>query len=274
VAFSSQAQGGSPVTLIEIVVLAVIQGLTEFLPVSSSGHLVVANALMEAIGRPPAKDLIEVSIVLHLGTLAAVLVFYRQEIWALLTSDRRVIGLLVFASVPAAVVGLVLLKVFDGAGLENPLVAGLMFPVTAAGLLWISRRENSEGHYRDLPLGRAMWVGILQALAILPGISRSGATIVGGLSAGLSRNSAATFSFLLAIPVIGGGGLLKAVDAWQKGSAGTGLGVLVAGFLVSMLVGLVALRILIGWLRAGQLYWFAYYLIPLGIAVVAWQAVS
>lgn len=258
-------------TMWEIIVLAIIQGLTEFLPVSSSGHLVVANAIREALGGHAAPDLIEVSIVLHLGTLAAVLVFYRREIAGLLASDRRVIPLLILASIPAAAIGVTIKKGFDGAGLESPLLAGLMFPVTAAGLIWASRRRPGEGVYQQLSIGQAMIIGCLQAVAILPGISRSGATIVAGLGVGLRRDAAAAFAFLLAIPVIAGGGLLEAAEAFQAGGSSTPWGQLALGFVVAMVVGLVALKLLLGWLQAGKLVYFAYYLIPLGAAVTAWQ---
>lgn len=254
-------------SLWEIILLAIVQGLTEFLPVSSSGHLVVANELLETFGGKKVDDLLEVEIVLHLGTLAAVLVYYRREILRLFTSDRRVIPLLILATIPAVAVGLLI----EHSWLESPLLAGLMFPVTALGLLWISRRPEGSGGYADLSPGRALAVGVLQAFAILPGISRSGATIVGGLAVGLRRDEAAAFAFLLAIPVIAGGGVLKGIEALQEGATGTPLGTLGIGFLVSMLVGLGALALLIRWVRQGRLAMFAYYLLPLGVAVVAWQ---
>ncbi len=251
----------------EIIVLAVIQGLTEFLPVSSSGHLVVAHNLLTALGAEPIQDLLEVEVVLHLGTLAAVMIYYRRECARLLTSDRRAIPLLILATIPAVVVGFSI----DRSLLESPLLAGLMFPISALGLLWISQRSPGDTQYVDLRPKHAILIGLLQAFAILPGISRSGATIVGGLACGLRRESAAAFAFLMAIPVIGGGGLLTAVKACKEGATGTPLTTLALGFLVSMLVGLVALALLIRWVRRGQLALFAYYLIPLGVAVVAWQ---
>jgi len=159
----------------EIILLGVIQGLTEFLPVSSSGHLVVANALLEALGSEPVEDLIEVSIVLHLGTLVAVLAFYRREIVRLLGIDRRAIPLLVVGTIPAVIFGLLIKKgPFEGLEkliLENPLVAGLMFPVTAAALLWVSRREPGDTDYPQLTWQRSLVIGLMQAVAILPGIS-------------------------------------------------------------------------------------------------------
>jgi undecaprenyl-diphosphatase len=265
-------------SLLEIIVLAVVQGLTEFLPVSSSGHLVVANALLAAAGRPTAPDLIEVSVVLHLGTLAAVLVFYRREIRRLFTADRRALVPLAIATIPAGVIGVYIEKGLPESAknfiLESPLVAGLMFLATAAGLWWAARRQPGDLHYAELRPAPALAIGCLQALAILPGISRSGATIVGGLGAGLRRESAAAFSFLMAIPVIGGAGLLKGLVALEHGGTSTPLPTLAAGFTVSMLVGLGALWLLLRMLRRGRLELFVYYLVPLGIAVTAWQLIK
>jgi undecaprenyl-diphosphatase len=262
-------------TLWAIILLAAVQGLTEFLPVSSSGHLVVANALFEWLGSQPVQDLVEVEIVLHLGTLMAVLVYYRREIARLFTSDRRVIPLLIVGTIPAAVLGIYLKKGLPEATtnliLANPLVAGICFPMTAALLWWASSRPEGETDYPQLTWVNALKVGLLQAAALLPGISRSGTTIAGGLAVGLRRESAATFAFLLAIPAIGGGGLLEIMEALKAGTTGTPLGTLAVGFAVSFIVGLVALDLLIRVIRHGQLKSFAYYLVPLGIVVVAWQ---
>lgn len=262
-------------SLLEIILLAIVQGLTEFLPVSSSGHLVVANALFQSLGSDPVKDLVEVEIVLHLGTLMAVLVYYRREIARLFTSDRRVIPLLVVGTIPAAALGIYLKKGLPEETadliLANPLVAGVCFPITAALLWWAASRPEGDADYPQLTWVNALKVGLLQAAALLPGISRSGTTIAGGLGVGLKRESAATFAFLLAIPAIAGGGLLELMEAFKAGSTGTPLATLAVGFVVSFVVGLVALDLLIRVIRHGQLKSFAYYLIPLGVAVIAWQ---
>ncbi|MCA9229293.1 MAG: undecaprenyl-diphosphate phosphatase [Planctomycetales bacterium] len=262
-------------SLWEIILLAIVQGLTEFLPVSSSGHLLVANRLLETLGQPPVADLLEVSIVLHLGTLAAVLVFYRREITRLFGSDRRVIGLLILGTIPAAVLGILLKKVvpeeLSKLILENALLAGFMFPLTALLLVWSERRSPGEHDYPQLGWGKVFFIGMFQAVALLPGVSRSGATIAAGLAAGLQRNAAATFAFLLALPAIAGAGLLESLEIVEAGTTGTPLGTLATGFLVSMAVGLVALRMLISWVNRGRLSLFAYYLVPLGVVVIAWQ---
>jgi len=256
----------------EIILLGIVQGLTEFLPVSSSGHLVVVNSLLEWLGSEPVEDLIEVSIVLHLGTLMAVLVFYRREIARLLGSDRRVIPILIVGTIPAVVFGLLIKKGISAEWvLENPLLSGLMFPVTAVVLLWASRRSPGEADYTQLTWQKSLAIGLMQAIAILPGISRSGFTIAAGLGVGLNRQASATYAFLLAIPVIGGAGLLEAVDAMKEGTTGTPPLNLAIGFVVSFAVGWVALKLLVRWVQQGRLAMFAYYLIPLGVAVVAWQ---
>jgi undecaprenyl-diphosphatase len=263
-------------SLVEIIILAILQGITEFLPVSSSGHLVVANAVLESMGNAKAPDVLEVNIALHLGTLLSVLIYYRREIARLLTSDRRVVPMLIIGTIPAAIVGVILKLVLPEAITdqiqENPLLAGCLFPVTAA-ILWAATRFRSEGEsdYTTISVRNALLIGLAQAAAILPGISRSGSTIAAGQGVGLRRDAAATFAFLLAIPAIAGAGVLEGLDILKAGKTNTDWYLLLIGAGVSFVVGLVALSILIRFVRAGRLAVFAWYLIPLGIAVVAWQ---
>lgn len=261
-------------TWLDILILAVVQGIAEFLPISSSGHIVVGQALLEQLGHK-ADDKLLVSIVLHVGTLLAILVFFWRRIWRLLGQDRRVIWLLIVGSVPAGLVGIFVKvspwgKVVEDA-LENALLAGFMFPVTGLMLLWAARRDTGKTTCRELGYGRALLIGTFQALAILPGISRSGATIVAGLASGLRRDEAAAFSFLLAIPAIGGAGLLKTVELITEGTESTPLGALAVGALLSFVVGLVSLGWLVRWLEQGRLHRFAWWVIPLGLVVITWQ---
>ena len=260
---------------LEIVILAIVQGLTEFLPVSSSGHLVVVNELLETLGHPPTADLVEVNIVLHLGTLLAVLAHYRREIIRMFRSDWRVVGLILVGTIPAAVIGVGIKKglpdELESRILENVLLAGCMFPITAALLWFATRRQEGEVEYPQLSFKAAFAIGVAQAIALLPGISRSGSTIAAGLLSGLRREAAATFAFLLAIPAIAGAGVLEGLDALKGESAGTPVMTLALGFVVSFLVGWGALVLLIRFVRQGQLSIFSYYLLPLGIVVIAWQ---
>ncbi len=262
---------------LQVLILAVLQGITEFLPVSSSGHVIVGASLFDQFGDVMDEKL-TLNIVLHVGTLGSILVFFRDRIVALLGPDRRVIGLLVVGTLPAVAVGLMLKASPWGAGieqtLENPLVAGLMFPATGVLLLWGMRHAGGQLACRDVGYHHAVVIGLFQAFGILPGISRSGSTIVASLGCGLRREEAAAFSFLLAIPALAGGGMLEVIDLLRKGPGDTPANMLLIGGLVSFLVGLVALSWLLRWIRQGRLGLFACYLIPLGAAVVAWQLLS
>jgi len=259
---------------LEVLVLAIVQGIGEFLPISSSGHVVVGLEAFARYGRE-IPDRLTVNIVLHLGTLLAILVFYRCRIAELIARDRRVIGLIVVGSIPAGLVGVLIKKAaccaWLEAALENALLAGFMFPLTALGLLWAARHADGQTDCRGLSYRGALVIGLFQALAILPGISRSGATIVAGLGLGLRRDEAAAFAFLLAIPAIAGAGLLEIVDLLRNGAPATPPVTLAIGALVSFVVGLAALWWLVRWLERGRLHRFAWYLIPLGLAVVVWQ---
>ena len=253
----------------KILVLAVVQGFTEFLPISSSGHLVVLSALLTN-GDPSQLEIGDLSVVLHVGTLLSIIVFFWRRIWRLLGSDRRTIWLLAIGTVPAVVIGLSI-ELTCKHLIENPLLAGLMLPITGLILLWAARELQGKGQYNDLTARQAFGIGVAQALAILPGISRSGTTISTGLKLKMAPKEAATFSFLLAIPAIGGAGLLKALSAYKHGGLATPWQHLVLGGGVSFLVGIVALFWLINWLERGRLRLFAWWCIPLGVAVTIWQ---
>ena len=254
---------------LEVIILAVMQGIAEFLPVSSSGHMVVLSAIFDRCG-VKIDEKLTVNIVLHLGTLLSILIFYRRRIIDLLSKDKRVIYLLAVGTIPAVVVGLTL-KRFGEDLLVNPMLAGPMFIVTAGMLIWTTRHPGGETECRDLSYGHALIIGFFQAFAILPGISRSGSTIVAGMGCGLKREEAATFSFLLAIPVIAGAGILDLKDLADKGNGSVPIAALIVGAAVSFAVGLAALGWLVGWIRHGRLHWFAWWLVPLGIAVSVWQ---
>ncbi len=249
----------------KVILLAVVQGIAEFLPVSSSGHLVVLNELLGT-----GEGSVELNVILHLGTLLAILVFYWRRVVALVGADRRLIPRLIVGTLPAAVIGLVVKRNFDHL-LADPLLAGCMFPVTGALLLLLAWVKPGERDYVQLTYGQVLVIGFAQALALLPGVSRSGTTIVAGSLLGLKRQSAATFSFLLAIPVIAGAGLLECREMLETGETTTPLGLLLLGATLSFLVGLGSLHWLVRWVEAGWLHRFAYWLIPLGLVVILWQ---
>lgn len=261
----------SMIEYLELVLLGVVQGITEFLPISSDGHLAVASAAISAAtGKPPESEGLIVTILLHLGTLLAVLAVFREPLWRLLTADRRVIGLLVAATIPAACVGLPAQKYFSDL-LESPLLAGFMLPINGCLLLWISRKQPGELGYAQLTYRQALMIGLCQATALLPGISRSGTTIVAGLATGLRREEAATFSFLMAVPAVGGAVAVQLFKLFRDTTSSPPPGPMITGMVVSLLVGLVALHVLLNMLKVGRLQPFGWWCIGFGALVVAWQ---
>ncbi len=256
----------------QVLVLAVVQGITEFLPISSDGHLAIVRPLLFADGKAPES--LDLTIVLHLGTLGSILVYYRTRIARLLGEDRRVVPLLILGTLPAVALVLVSKVLLDDQFeqvLESPLLAGFMLPVTGGILLW-SLRCGGEREYRDLTWIDSLLIGTCQATAILPGLSRSGTTIASGLGLGLNRPAAATYSFLLAIPALAGAGCYEALKQFREGGELSTPPVLLAlGAALSFAVGLGAIALLERLLLRGQLKWFGWYCIALGIAVIAWQ---
>lgn len=257
----------------QIVLLAIVQGIAEFLPISSSGHLVVLAPLLFGSADAP-EGISSLNIVLHLGTLGSILVHYFKRVSALLGEDRRIVWLLVIGTLPAVAVGLPL-KLFLEPVLESPLVAGVLLIVNGGVLLAVSRLASGAKPYQQLSWGQSILIGCCQAVAVLPGLSRSGSTIAGGLATGLSRQSAATFSFLLAIPAIGGAGVLELLSMVKDGEPSSiAIAPLLVGAIVSFVVGIISLRWLETLLASGRLPWFAWYCFAIGIAIVVWQTFS
>ncbi len=261
-------------SLWQVVVLAVVQGVAEFLPISSDGHLVVVAPLLFP-GRSTPPEMLDLTIVLHLGTLGSILVYYRGRIARLLGEDRRVIPLLVVGTLPAVVLVLGLKVLLDDrleTILSSPLLAGCMLPVSGLALLWSLGRAAGAREYRDLTWLDSLAIGICQAAAILPGLSRSGSTIACGLGLGLTRPAAATYSFLLAIPALAGAGVYEAFSLLKDGEPlSAPPSFLAVGAAVSFAVGLASIALLERLLVRGQLRWLGWYCIALGLAVLVWQ---
>ncbi|MBX7167379.1 MAG: undecaprenyl-diphosphate phosphatase [Pirellulales bacterium] len=253
------------------ILLGIVQGITEFLPISSDGHLAILNALFRQYSQRTLPDSITMTIALHVGTLASVFVVYWNRIWRLLYEDRRVLALMVVGTVPAVVLGLPL-RHYGKEFLESPLAAGCFLPVTGLVLLWSSRFPSGPTLYPNISFKQALVIGLFQATAILPGISRSGTTITAGLMMGLSRESSATFSFLLVIPAIVGAAVLEIAELALGGATvSDSPGTLALGALVSFVVGVAALTLLLRLLNRGRFAQFAWWCIPVGMLAVIWQ---
>jgi len=263
-------------TLLQALILGLLQGATEFLPVSSSGHLVLIPWLL---GWPTPG--LAFDALVHWGTAAAVVGYFRREWSALLRAaatavrrrsladpQARLLALLIVGTLPGALAGWLLEDFFEGM-FARPVAAAAFLLVTAAILVLSERFAHQERGLKDLSWPDALFVGSAQAVAILPGISRSGATIATGMGRGLRREPAARFSFLLATPIILGAGLLQVVDLVQAGSLAAQFPVLGIGFLSALLSGLVCIHFLLRYLQRRPLYPFALYCAVLGIAGLA-----
>ncbi len=269
---------------VKVVLLAAAQGVAEFLPISSSGHLLV---LGDWFGFDAESNL-TLNVVLHAGTLLAILVFYFRRLWSILVDParRRLIELVVVGTIPAAVVGLTLKKMnWEQLLFCSPWVAAGGFLVTAVVLGWVfglKRRDESEPatavSSERMSFKNAWLIGCAQAVAITPGISRSGSTISIGVKLGVRKADAAEFSFLLAIPAIGGAALLEGVDMLKSGAlarmSGAEIVMLGVGFIISAGVGYASLAGLMAMLRKGRLGIFAYYLYGAAAVVAVVQILS
>lgn len=246
-------------TIIEAIILGIIQGFTEFLPISSSGHLVLGQSIL-GIQQPGN----EFEVVVHLGTLLSVLVVFWDDIQNLITSlttksTQKFIGFVLVGTIPAVIIGLGFKDVFESL-FENVTAVGgaLIFTgLILYGSSKITTRDKSHS------LKSSLLIGLAQAVAIIPGISRSGMTISTALLMGLSSKESARFSFLLAIPAISGAGLLTALDV--SGGFQLSVPVIISGFLSSFGIGIFALKWLLGWLEKGKFHYFGYYCICIGL---------
>ena len=250
--------------MFDAIIWGLVQGLTEFLPISSSGHLALVPALLSETGLEIDDPSLPVSVVLHLGTLLAVLVFYRSDLSSLLRfrqdpNARRVINLLALGTIPV-VVGLPLRTQISEFESDPTKVAAALI-VTGLILAASTRAPYGRIRLEDATVTDALLVGIAQAFALLPGISRSGSTITMGLFRGLDRTEAARYSFLLAIPTIAGAGVLSLSDLSDTTSD---VGPIAVGFIVSALSGYAAITWLIRILATRSFMPFSLYCLALG----------
>ena len=250
-------------------VLGLVQGLTEFLPVSSSGHLILVPHVFGWPDQGLAFD-----AVMHLGTLAALLAYFRRELMDMASGalSRRLAALLIVATIPGALAGVFFEKLIE-AKLRSPLVIA----VATAGwalVMWIADRRAAAppaASPRDplerVSLGQALTVGCAQALALIPGTSRSGITITAGLFRGLDRPTAARFAFLLGIPITAGAGSLKALRLVRDGLPSGEAGPLAAALVTAFVCGWFAVWFLVSYLKSRSLRPFVVYRLALALAI-------
>lgn len=270
--------------------LGIVQGLTEFIPVSSSAHLVIFPWLFG--WNNPTIGSLSFDVALHLGTLLAVIVFFASDWWKLIKAwfksiaerkigedqDRRMAWYLLAACVPGGIAGVLLESKINAAFHENPIPRGSMIALAVAmavlgALLWLA---DSKGK-RERPIGKlsfkdAILIGLAQAAAIIPGVSRSGSTITAGLALGLERDAAAKFSFLLSAPIIAGAGLKSLFELLSSVKAGAvpaaDLAVFPVGFIAAAISGFLCIKLLMAFLQKHSTRVFAWYRFALAALVL------
>lgn len=245
----------------DAIVLGLVQGLTEFLPVSSSGHLVMAQTFL---GVPSPGVFLEVA--LHVATLLSVLVVYRMRLWSLVVGlllrdplALRYIGMLILATLPVVVIGLLFRDAVEAA-FDTPYVTGFMLLVTGF-ILWSTSLGSGERPHVEPSPRIALVMGFAQCLALLPGISRSGSTIAAGLWTGFRGEKAAEFSFLMSVPAIAGAAVLQ----FGEVEAVAFTGALLAGFVAALLSGIAAIVSLVWLVRRQGFHKFAWYVWAVGL---------
>lgn len=272
-------------SFLEAVILGIVQGIAEFLPISSSGHL----ALTQFILGTPEDQIFFLTVMLHIGTIFSVLVMYWTDLYNIaleflkmcwdgvrgkglgLDNIYRKLGLLIIlGSIPTALMGIFLKDIFSGV-YTSQRVIGLALIVTGT-LLWTSERtqkfKDNKKSLKEMTWFNAIVIGLFQGLAITPGMSRSGATISGALFQGINRETATRYSFLLSFPVIVGASLMEALDAMTYGTGDVTLPMLLVGIFTSFVAGVFAIRTLIRMISKGKLYYFSYYTWTLGVGAV------
>jgi len=267
-------------TILQAILLGIIQGLTEFLPISSSAHLVLTPYLLG--WKIPAQEAFIFNVLVQVASLVAVIAYFWTDLLTILSAwlagiwnrkpfadtQARLGWLLILATVPAGLAGLLVKDLVEQA-FASPLTTAIFLFVTAAILVAAEYFSRQKRAMEQLNWKDAVWIGLAQAIAIFPGISRSGATISGGMACGLKRPAAARFAFLMAVPIMLASGLLASWEMIQIPGFTRLLPAFIPGLAASAIVSYYAIRWLLKYLTQRSLYIFAIYCVALGALVIA-----
>lgn len=269
-------------SLLQAIILGIIQGLTEFLPVSSSAHLVLAPFFFG--WDIPPDQVFAFDVLVQMGTLVAVLAYFRKDLVVIVAAffkglvQRRPFGdpqsrmgwYLILATIPAGLLGLLIKDLVESV-FHSPLATALFLFVTASLLLVSERLGHKQRQLDSLTWKDALWIGCAQAISIFPGVSRSGSTIAGGLSRNFDRPAAARFSFLMSIPIMLAAGLLTGLDLVEIPNLFSFLPALAAGFLAAVVAGYLSIKWLLAYLAHNSLRAFAIYCAGLAtLTIIVW----
>lgn len=270
--------------LFEAILLGILQGFTEFLPISSTGHLTVAGKLMNLISSEAPEQWTSFIAVIQLGTLISILVYFWKDLvkisrdfivenikerrnFSVQGFNSRTGWLIIIGTIPVVIIGLTFKDIIEGSLTKNLFVVSGSLIVLAIILAIAEKTARFKKEIKDITLWNSFLIGIAQAFALIPGSSRSGTTITGGLFVGLNRESAARFSFLLSVPAILASGLLQLYEAMKFIDSSMALNLIVST-IVSGLSGYIAIDFLLKYLRKNSTFIFIYYRIILGIVII------
>ena len=248
--------------LIQVIVLGLVQGVTEFLPVSSSAHLYLVSLYA---GWPDQGLTFDVA--LHLGTLIAILIYFAGTWIDILLNNRRMLGFLIVGTIPGAIIGKLFEKRIEES-LRNPWTIGVNFILIALVMLWAERVSRQTRDLHSANMLDAIGIGCAQALAVMPGVSRSGVTISGGLFREFNREAAARFSFLLATPLIAGAALVRGLELRHTGIPADMRMPFLLGMGIAAVSGFAVIAFFLRYLQTRTLKIFIYYRIVFGIIVL------
>lgn len=259
--------------IFDSIILGIVQGLTEFLPISSSGHLIIFR---DIFGWHTSSDL-SFDAILQLATALAIIVYFWKDIFRLINSffkiitkketeekDKTIIFAIIIGTIPAVIAGIFLERYMETIFRNSLLVAIVLL----VGSLVMYLAEKFSTKNKELSVRKGFYIGLFQCLALVPGFSRSGATISGGLFSGLTREESARFSFLLSIPIILGSGFKKILEIWSSGQLLNDWLILLIGAITAFIVGLFAIKFLLNFLKKYSLKTFIYYRIALAILII------
>ena len=247
--------------MFEAIILGIIQGITEFLPISSTAHLIL---IPEFFGWQGTVNSLTFDIALHTGTLLAVGVFFIKDWLRLFIHERRLLLFIIMATIPAGIAGLLFEEIVE-TGLRKPYIISLSLALIGLFMLRADRLSGRRG-LEDMKFWDCLFIGLLQSLALVPGVSRSGITMAAGFLRGLKREDSARFSFLLSTPVIAGASLIGLKKIIHEPHIDYGL--FIQGMLASFIAGLIAIGFLIRYLQRHRIDLFVYYRIALAIGIL------
>lgn len=271
-------------SLLEAILLGIVQGLTEFLPISSTGHLTVAGKLMNLVSTEHPEQWTAFIAIIQLGTLLAVLIYFWNDLLSIIrdflkenltartkfsqqNTNSKLGWLIIVGTIPVVIIGLAFKDAIEGALTKNLYVIALSLIVLALILAFAEKMAKFKKDLKDITIFDSIIIGFAQALSLIPGSSRSGTTITAGLFVGLKRETAARFSFLLSVPAVLASGLLQLYEAWEFVDQTMLLNLIVAT-VVSGISGYMAIDFLLKYLRKNSTFLFVYYRIILGIIIL------